>query len=108
MKKLTLSIIFTSLLIQIGYSQTKQKLNLDFEQNVKTYPTKWENFGNKDYKIYSDSTYVKSGKFSVVIENNGNISEFRALAFNLPDNYDGKLIRLTGFIKTENVTGGYA
>lgn len=108
MKKLTLSIIIASFFIQIGHSQTKQKLNLDFEQTEKSYPTKWENFGNKDYKIYSDSTYVKSGKFSVVIENNGDISDYKALAFNLPDNYDGKLIRLKGFIKTENVTGGYA
>lgn len=108
MKKLPVNIIFVFFFIQIGYSQAKQKLNLDFEQNEKTYPIKWANFGNKDYKIYSDSTNVKSGKFSVVIENDGDISDYKALSFDLPGNYDGKSIRLTGFIKTENVTGGYA
>lgn len=85
-----------------------QKLNLDFEQYEDGYPKNWENFGSKDYKIYIDSVHVKSGKFSVVIENSENKSEFKALALNIPKNYEGKYIRLSGLIRTENVTDGYA
>ncbi|MBV4355961.1 S41 family peptidase [Pinibacter aurantiacus] len=108
MKKITLSLIITSFFLQCGLTQSKQNLNLDFEQTIQNFPSTWETFGNKSYKIYSDSDHVKSGKFSAVIENNGDASDFAALAFNLPDNYDGKTIHLKGFIKTENVTGGYA
>lgn len=108
MKKLTLILIIASASIKQGRAQTKEKLNFDFEQTEKGFPVKWETFGNTSYKIYSDSSNAKNGRFSAVIENNGDVSDFRALALNLPENYDGKTIRLTGFIKTENVAGGYA
>lgn len=110
MKKLTTSLFIAFFFPQIGLSQTDevQKLNLDFEQNERNYPTKWENFGSKDYKIYIDSANAKSGKFSAVIENTESSSDFKALAINLPYNYKGKSIRLSGYIKTENVTEGYA
>ena len=109
MKKLTLNLI-TFLFSILGCAQTSEikKLNLDFEQNVNSYPDKWENFGSNDYKIYIDSTSAKNGRFSAVIENNSGKSDFKALAINLPNNYKGKFIRLSGFIKTENVTDGYA
>jgi len=89
-------------------AQTIQKLNLDFEQNEEGYPAKWDNFGSNDYKIYTDSTAAKSGKFSAVIENDESKSDFKALGIDLPNNYDGAFIRLSGYIKTENVTDGYA
>lgn len=102
--------LFIVLFSAITFAQKSEirKLNLDFEQVENGYPKKWENFGSKDYKIYIDSVHAKSGKFSVVIENSENKSEFKALALNIPNNYKGKFIRLSGFIKTENVTDGYA
>lgn len=110
MKKLTTTLFVTLFFALIGYAQDSEmgKLNLDFEQNEKGQPAKWENFGNINYIIYIDSTNAKRGKFSAVIENTENISDFRALAIDLPNNYDGKSIRLSGYIKTENVTDGYA
>ncbi|WP_159637733.1 S41 family peptidase [Sphingobacterium composti Ten et al. 2007 non Yoo et al. 2007] len=113
MTKLIVSVFVTFLFPLIGCSQNlkiseMQKLNLDFEQNENGYPTRWENFGSKDYKIYIDSTIAKNGKNSVVIENNSEISAYKAIAINLPHNYKGKSIQLKGFIKTENVTDGYA
>lgn len=108
MKKSILSIIIAFSFVQIGYSQTNNKLNLDFEQVKNDYPINWENFGSKDYKIYSDSITVKNGKYSAVIENSSDATDYKALAINLPENYNGKKIRLKGFIKTENVTNGYA
>jgi C-terminal processing protease CtpA/Prc len=110
MKKLPLSVIITLFFLNLGCAQTSEihKLNLDFEQVENNYPTKWENFGSKDYKIYVDSVNAQKGKISAVIENQGDKSDFKALAINLPNNYNGKFIRLSGYVKTENVTDGYA
>lgn len=109
MKRLTPIIIFIFFFISGCFQNSViENLNLDFEQVEKDYPAKWENFGNGDYRIYSDSLEVKSGRYSAVIENIGDDLNFKALAINLPDNYNGKSIRLSGFIKTENVTKGHA
>lgn len=110
MKKLILSLIITLFFFNLGCAQTSEinKLNLDFEQVENNYPTKWENFGSKNYKIYVDSVNAQKGKISAVIESQGDKSDFKALAINLPNNYNGKFIRLSGYIKTENVTAGYA
>ncbi len=93
-----------------GYAQSAgtEKLNLDFEQTRKETPAHWEIFGSNNYKVYSDSTHAKSGKYSVVIENSGSGSDYKAIGLNLPHNYKGKFIRLSGYIKTENVSGGSA
>lgn len=110
MKKLTLSVIITLFILKLGCAQTSeiQKLNLDFEQVENNYPSKWKSFGNNDYSIHVDSIDVQNGSFSAVIEGQGGKSDFKALAINLPHNYRGKLIRVSGYIKTENVTNGYA
>lgn len=110
MKNLLLVALFTFLFNVFGGAQTPktQKLNLDFEQYENGFPSGWEVFGSSGYKIYIDSIHSQSGSVSVIIENSGDESDFKALAFNLPENYNGKSIRLSGYIKTENVTGGYA
>jgi hypothetical protein len=51
---------------------------------------------------------VKSGKYAAVFQYDGASSNFKALGFNLPANYEGDTITLSGYIKTENVTDGYA
>jgi len=51
---------------------------------------------------------MKSGKYSATIEFKQGDPSFRAWAFTIPGNYAGKKITLTGYIKTENVTDGYA
>src|SRR5690606_20871929 len=107
MTKLIVSVIITFLFPLIGCPQNLkvseiQKLNLDFEQNENGYPTKWDNFGSNEYKIYTDSTHAKNGKFSVVIENSDSKSDFKALAVNLPNNYKGKFIRLSGYINANS------
>ena len=110
MKKPVASLFIIFLSVLTGHAQTSevQKLNLDFEQNEKGYPLRWESFGSNDYRVYVDSVTVKKGKYAVVIENTKDKSEFKALGINLPNNYVGKSIRLSGYIKTENVTDGYA
>lgn len=96
----------------IVYTQTQEKvsrLNLGFEEIENGSAKYWQNFGSPDYTFYVDSINRKSGKYSHVIESpKEGDPNFKALAFTLPESYEGKEITLSGYIKTENVTDGYA
>jgi C-terminal processing protease CtpA/Prc len=107
------SFAIVALGLSFAYSAFSQspdlaQFNFDFEQNAKNYPSKWEDFGGNDYKIYVDAGIAQKGRFSVVIEHLDKQPDYKALSFKLPKNYEGKYIRLSGYIKTENVTEGYA
>src|SRR5690606_329877 len=88
-------------------STVKDSLNLNLERFTKNSPTGWQEFGQGTYFVKADSLINQSGNYSVSIEN---VSEsgFKALAIDLPKNYDGKMIQLSGYIKTENVKDGFA
>lgn len=93
------------------YSQPKSvtsKYNLDFEKSEKGTPVGWNNFGEPSYILALDSSVVKKGKYSVSIKSTGEKTDFKAWAYTIPENYDGEKITLSGYIKTENVTDGYA
>ena len=51
---------------------------------------------------------AKSDKYAAVIQSDAENLELRAWSSTIPDSYDGKEITLSGWIKTENVSGGYA
>lgn len=110
MKKTTL--IITLLLITISvYCQTKEnksKLNFDFEKSENGVFDNWSDSGSADYVISVDSTIFKEGKYAASIEFKGEKKGYKALEFKIPNNYNGNKITLTGYIKTENVTEGYA
>ena len=100
-----------SLIAITTYCQTKEilpKSNFDFEIADKGHPAGWDIFGNGNYILALDSTNVNSGRYSATIEFKEGDPSFKAWAFTLPGNYPGKKITLTGYIKTENVTDGYA
>ena len=88
-------VIFTVIVLGLTLSsscQTKEiesKFNFGFEKIENGKPTGWYNFGSADYQIYLDSVSVKSGKYSAVIEYGGETSNYKALAFTLPHNYEG-------------------
>jgi C-terminal processing protease CtpA/Prc len=88
--------------------ETPSNLNFDFEFTEKGSPSGWNNFGGSNYNLAIDSINIKSGKYSASIEFKEGNPDFKAWAFTIPDNYAGKKITLTGYIKTENVTDGYA
>lgn len=106
--------ILTTLMLFIEittHCQTKEplsKLNFDFEITKNGNPNGWNNFGSSNYILALDSTNTKSGKYSATIEYKQGNTDFKAWAFTIPHNYSGRKITLTGYIKTENVTGGYA
>ena len=72
-------------------------------------PSGWSFTRGTAYSIYSDSSTVQTGEYSVVIEyKDGNAPGFSAISMALPENYEGKTITLSAYIKTENVREGYA
>lgn len=107
MKKIFITFL-TIFIALTTFCQTSEKLNFDFEIVDNGKPNDWNNFGSSNYAITLDSTNIKSGKYSASIEFKEGNPDFKAWAFTIPDNYAGKKITLTGYIKTENVTDGYA
>ncbi len=106
MKKqlLTLLIFFLALTV---YSQSVEP-NFDFEDVHNGRPTGWVDFGSANYTLAVDSTTVKKGKYAASLEYKEGKTDFKAWAFHIPNSYPGKEITLTGYIKTEDVTDGYA
>jgi len=105
--KLFLSIFFSFLFV-IGSSQTKENglnLNLSFEDIQNGKPAVWYIYPQKNYSVSLDSVNVKSGKYSIAIEFIGDSAYFQPVTITLPNNYEGKRMTLSGYIKTENVTG---
>jgi C-terminal processing protease CtpA/Prc len=93
----------------LGQDQSNPSaFNFDFESVEKGHPKGWANFGSATYQKALDSTVVKSGNYSVSLAYVDGATDFKAWAFTLPDNYKGKLITLSGYIKTENVSDGHA
>ncbi len=89
-------------------SFAQQKIeNLDFETTENNSPTLWKLMGNNSAKVFSDFNEKQQGKASAVIESEGT-EGFRAIMYTLPNNYAGRKITLSGYIKTENVTDGFA
>lgn len=111
MKKIILTCLISIIAITT-FCQIKEKnpkFNFDFEIAEDGTPVGWNIFGNStNYFLALDSTYINSGNKSVSIEYKEGSPGFKAWAFTIPDNYAGKKITLTGYIKTENVTEGYA
>lgn len=95
--------------ISINASGQSSKFNLDFENTVAGMPREWKSFGSVYYLPCLDSTIVYNGKYSASIEfEEGGAVGFRTWALNIPGSYDGEKITFSGYIKTENITDGYA
>ena len=68
----------------------------------------WKITKKTGYPITFDSENVKNGELSVVIEQTTDFVDWHAIWVPLPSNYEGEQITLSGYIKTENVSDGYA
>lgn len=89
------------------FSQEKPKFNLNFEEKIddKQLPDGWFQWGS--YKLEAATT-SHSGKYSGKIESAEGKLDFGSIAYKIPANYEGRTIKLEGFIKTEAVKGGFA
>ena len=106
---LLLSCIFLMLRPAFSQDTTRaKKFNLGFEQLIQNRPLGWDSMGNQAYRLSIDSVNTHGGRYSAVIEYNGNDPQFRAWSFTIPGSYPGKTITLSGYVKTENVSDGYA
>lgn len=99
-------LIALSLFCINGFSQTEQKFNLDFEVYNPRYlfPKGWDEWG--DSSLEADTLIVHSGKYSGKIESKKNDS-FGGIAYEIPAHYEGKSMRLEGYMKIKNVENGY-
>lgn len=107
-----LLIVLCLLLISLpAFSQNK--FNGGFEKtSAPGRPVGWI-FGfspdhQKAYKVTLDSIVKLNGKYSLSIEKTAAGSDFGVVDYAIPYAYRGKMIKLKGVIKTENVEGGYA
>lgn len=109
MKNQTFKALVMFFIAQLAFSQTNKNLNLDFEViNSNRFPENWKNNAQGSYTSQLDSTTVQSGNYSLVIEGNDEADNVNVLVSSFSENYKGKTIVFSGYIKTENVTKGYA
>ncbi|MCP3929136.1 MAG: peptidase S41, partial [Bacteroidetes bacterium] len=101
-------IICILLLITSINSFGQEKFNLDFETTESNMPLNWESFGSNSYSISIDTINSHSGKNSAVIEYDGDSPEYKAWSYSIPAKYGGDKIKLSGYLKTENVRDGWA
>lgn len=62
----------------------------------------------KAYPVRLDSITKHDGKYSLLLEKNGTEAEFGVIDYPITKVFEGKTIELKAYIKTENVSKGYA
>src|SRR5690606_30558591 len=107
MRKITLSLflLIASLCGACQSHNPRPVYNFDFETVNEGMPEGWGGNGNENYKQSLDSVITKSGNYAAVLEFTGDTPNFGTWAFTLPENYPGKKITFSGYIKTEDVEG---
>lgn len=107
-------LLFSAFLIFLNFqvlSQINSKsilYNFDFEEVKDGEPIGWESIGFSNYQLALDSVDVHNGKYAASIEYMGDAPEYKAWTFPIKRSYKGQKITLSGYIKTENVTDGFA
>ena len=107
-----LVILFLLTLINCNNAQNSNNthvfLNLDFEKVTRDgNATGWYQ-GGEGFSVFVDSTISFSGKRSLCIERSGT-GNFGVATSSFPiDQAHGKYLKYSGYIKTQNITEGYA
>jgi C-terminal processing protease CtpA/Prc len=105
MKKLFLFYLLLLLTISL---KAQNSTNLDFEIIENENAKDWKEIGQGQYKVHFDQNIKHHGETSASIESIGDNLNFKALGYHIPANFGGKKIKITGYIKTENVENGWA
>ena len=87
--------------------QKTEKYNLGFEKQAdeNSLSDDWFKWGN--YELTIDEN-AHSGKKSGKITSDPTGSSFGSIAYKIPANYEGKTIKLEGFMKIKDVENGFA
>ena len=86
---------------------TDSEYNLNFEFINNGMPSGWQILYEPISSVSLDSIIVKSGKYSISIENEEDCDFFQMACFVFP-RYTGKNITVSGYVKTEDVRDGWA
>lgn len=105
---LALITLFASLIACSQVNDSSSTFNFGFEAVENNTPNDWYTFGSEEYILALDSLQPRSGNYAATISLIEGISNFGAWAYDLPHNYAGNEITLSGYIKTAEVTDGYA
>lgn len=107
-KKCFLSTFFIASFLGITYAQPTLKYNLNFEDKnpSKILPEGWFKWGS--YSLETDSATIYNGIYSTKIISDTEGNSFGSVAFEIPANYEGDSIQLSGFMKTLEVENGFA
>ncbi len=111
-KEKYLAFLFLLMFFNFNNAQNSSKahvfLNLDFEQVYPDGNAKGWFQGGEGFSVYVDSTISYSGKRSLCIKRIGNGS-FGVARSSFPvDQARGKYLKYSGYIKTKNITEGFA
>lgn len=105
------------LLVFLHFSCQKTKpdcFNLDFErlENNSSLPDDCTEWKNNYFNVQSVENMVYSGKKSILMKRIDNSvvtqNDFGAFSISFLGNYKGDSIKLEGYLKTENITNGFA
>lgn len=109
--KTFMSVVLSAIFILLSIDTiAQQSYNLGFEQQQVGKPVNWAlAFGNMNagFLVKTDSAIVKQGKYSLSIEKVKE-GDFGVCAYEIPPVAKSGKLKLTGYIKTENVSDGYA
>ena len=93
----------------LAQDTAKPDFNLDYETTTEGSKLPAASFiWGKDYLVTTDETESHSGKKSVLIQKNTPDSDFGCIATRIPATYEGETIVLTGWLKLEDVSEGFA
>ncbi|WP_316797395.1 S41 family peptidase [Pedobacter agri] len=89
------------------------KINGSFEELDKNrMPQGWlfsfKEEQKKAYPVQLDSLIKQDGKYSLLIEKKGAGADFGVIDYPIKQTFEGKKIEIKGYVKTENVSKGYA
>lgn len=100
--------LFLNLVCYVSFAFAEPTYNLDFELMNGSSAEGWRTNSSDAYIHAIDKNTFQSGKQSVSIEFKGPTKGFDEWAYSLPAHYLGKKITLRGYIKTQDVSNGWA
>lgn len=86
-------------------AQTTYNLDMEDLNSATGLPASWIASSSPTYKVKTDSQTVQHGKYALSIERIKNSEDYGVSNFLVNPTFGGKKLVLTGYVKTEDVTG---
>lgn len=105
-----MKLFYISVALVLGVGTAAPAQNLNFEQvDRQTHkPTGWWSAADNGYRVTADSAVRHEGRYALRIQSEGEKlsgQTFGVATMRIPVEFQGKVVKLTGFLKTENVEG---